>query len=194
MIIHSTYKRILEYGRHRHAEKTLAGVSFIGSSIFPLPPDMFLAPMVLAEPRKWWRLAAICTLASVMGAIAGYIMGAAAYEWLAKPIMEFYGAEENFHKLHNWYQSYGGWALMFASVTPFPYKVITIFSGVVHFNIFAFILISLIGRSIRFFLVAFLLQKFGKDVETFIQKKLGIVLLIICLTILIFYLIIKAIF
>lgn len=190
-MIKKLYKKLLEWGEHRHAVKTLAGVSFIGSTVFPIPPDLFLAPVVLARPNQWWRWAAICTLASVAGAVVGYIMGALAYEWIARPIIEFYGAFDSYHQVQEWYYIYGGWGLLMASITPFPYKIVTIFSGVVQFNIFAFILISLIGRSIRFFLVSFLLWRCGESIQHFIEKRLGIVTTLVCLVLLALFFIIR---
>lgn len=189
-MLYSIYEKILNLARHKYAEKTLIAVSFIGSTIFPIPPDMFLAPMVLARPQKWWWLALICTLASVLGAIVGYMIGLLAFEILAKPIIEFYTLQNNFDILQNWYSTHGWLALLFASITPFPYKLVTIFSGIVQFNLFLFIAISLFGRSVRFFLVAFLLYKFGKNIEQFIQKKLAIILTIICIIIFMLYIIV----
>ncbi|WP_159586054.1 YqaA family protein [Chelativorans xinjiangense] len=158
----------------RHAEKGLAGVSFVESSVFPIPPDVLLIPMVLAERTKWLRYAFICTLASVAGALLGYAIGAFLYETLGEPILRFYGQEDAFQRIAEWYNRWGGWGVLFAAVTPFPYKVLTIFSGATGLNLPVFIAVSIVGRSLRFFLVSWLLYHFGPPIRVFIEKNLGL--------------------
>ncbi|WP_163265811.1 YqaA family protein [Chelativorans alearense] len=158
----------------RHAEKGLAGVSFVESSVFPIPPDVLLIPMVLAERTKWLRYAFICTLASVAGALLGYAIGAFLYETLGEPILRFYGQEDAFERIAEWYNRWGGWGVLFAAVTPFPYKVLTIFSGATGLNLPVFIAVSIVGRSLRFFLVSWLLYHFGPPIRVFIEKNLGL--------------------
>lgn len=157
-----------------HAEKGLFAVSFTESSFFPIPPDVLLIPMVLSEPRRWIRIAIICTLGSVIGAFLGYAIGMFLYESIGVWILEAYGAADKFEKIAAWYNTYGGWGVLFAAITPFPYKVLTIFSGATGLNIFVFALVSIVGRSFRFFLVAWLLSKFGEPIRLFIEKYLGL--------------------
>ena len=160
----------------RHAEKALFGVSFIESSIFPIPPDVLLIPMVLARRESWLRLALICTVGSVLGAFLGYAIGMFLFETIGQPILAFYGKADSFQELSAWYNSssWGGWAIFGAAITPFPYKVVTIFSGTTGFNLLAFTVISVIGRGFRFFLVSFLLYKFGEPIRIFIEKYLNL--------------------
>ena len=173
-MIRALYDWMFRLAAHRGAPKVLAFFSFIESSFFPIPPDVLLIPMVLADRAKWWRYALICTIASVLGAFLGYAIGAMAYEWIGKPILDFYGKEDSFEKVAVWYNEYGGWGVLFAAITPFPYKVLTIFSGATGLNFLVFTLVSIVGRSFRFFLVAFLLYKFGAPVQQFIEKRLNL--------------------
>lgn len=158
----------------RHAEKALAAVSFIESSVFPIPPDVLLIPMVLAERAKWLRYALLCTIASVLGALLGYAIGAFLYDAVGQPILAFYGQEKAFDEIAAWYNTWGGWGVLFAAVTPFPYKVLTIFSGATGLNLAVFVLVSVIGRGLRFFIVAALLYRFGPPIRAFIEKNLGL--------------------
>ncbi|MEM7301782.1 MAG: YqaA family protein [Pseudomonadota bacterium] len=174
-MIRALYDWTLKLAQSKGAPKALGVISFAESSVFPIPPDTLLIPMVIADRSKWFRYALLCTIASVLGAFAGYAIGALAYEWVGKPVLEFYGKSDGFEKITSWYNEYGGWGVLFAAVTPFPYKVVTIFSGVTGLNLLVFTVVSLIGRSLRFFLVAFLLYKFGEPIQTFIEKRLNLV-------------------
>ncbi|MCQ2003093.1 YqaA family protein [Rhizobium sp. NRK18] len=158
----------------KHAEKALFGVSFVESSVFPIPPDVLLIPLTLARPQRWVRLAIICTLGSVLGAFLGYAIGMFLFESIGKPILAFYGKENSFDQIADWYNTWGGWGVLFAAVTPFPYKVLTIFSGATGLNFLVFTIVSIIGRAARFFLVAWLLSRFGEPIRLFIEKYLGI--------------------
>ena len=158
----------------RHAEKGLFAVSFAESSFFPIPPDVLLIPMTLAKPGNWIRLALICTAASVIGAFVGYAIGMFLYESIGVWLLETYGAADKFAKISDWYNTWGGWGVLFAAITPFPYKVLTIFSGATGLNLVTFIVVSIIGRGIRFFLVSWLLYKFGEPIRLFIEKYLGL--------------------
>ncbi|MCT8989702.1 DedA family protein [Chelativorans sp. SCAU2101] len=174
-MLRKLYDYTMSLAATRHAEKGLAGVSFVESSFFPIPPDVLLIPMVLAERAKWLRYAFVCTLASVAGALLGYAIGAFLYEAIGVPILRLYGAERKFQELAQWYNNdWGAWAVLFGAVTPFPYKVLAIFSGATGLNVPIFILISIIGRGLRFFLVAGLLYWFGPPIRTFIEKNLGL--------------------
>lgn len=173
-MIRALYDWMFRLAGHRNADKALAGIAFVESSFFPIPPDVMLIPMVLANRQKWWVFALICTIASVLGAILGYAIGALAYEWLGKPILEFYGKEEAFAALATTYNSEWGLLAVFAgAVTFLPYKLFTIFSGTTGLNFALFIAISIVGRGLRFFLVAFLLYKLGAGIQSFIERWLG---------------------
>jgi len=163
-----------------HAEKALFGVSFIESSVFPIPPDVLLIPMVIARPLNWLRLAAICTIASVLGAIAGYAIGMFLFDLIGRPILAFYGKEDAFTDLADWYNTWGGWGVLFAAITPFPFKVLTIFSGATGLNLAVFVIVSVIGRAARFFLVAGLLRLYGQPIRLFIEKYLGTLTVVFC--------------
>ena len=168
------YDWTLSLAGTRHAEKALAGISFAESSFFPIPPDVLLIPMVLAKRENWLRIAILCTLSSVAGAFLGYAIGMFLYETVGEPLLAFYGKVDAFEQISAWYNTWGGWGVLFAAVTPFPYKVLTIFSGATGLNFGIFTLVSVIGRGFRFFLVAWLLQRYGAPMRAFIEKNLNI--------------------
>lgn len=173
-MLRKLYDWTMSLAATRHAEKALASVSFIESSVFPIPPDVLLIPMVLSERAKWLRYAFICTVSSVLGALLGYFIGAFLYEAVGQPVLAFYGKEDAFDQVAGWYNTWGGWGVLFAAVTPFPYKVLTIFSGATGLNLVTFVVVSIIGRGLRFFLVSWLLYKFGPPIRVFIEKNLGL--------------------
>ena len=162
----------------------LGGISFAESSVFPIPPDVLLIPMVLANRSNAWRIALICSIFSVIGGVFGYLIGAVFFDWIGAPIIDFYGYTDKFDNFTQAYNEWGGWIVAFFGLTPFPYKVITIASGVTHLNLAVFMIASVLSRSLRFFLVAGLLWKFGEPIRDFIEKYLGL------LTILFFVLLI----
>ncbi|MCF8467002.1 MAG: DedA family protein [Sneathiella sp.] len=162
----------------------LGGISFAESSVFPIPPDVLLIPMVLANRSAAWRIALVCSIFSVIGGMFGYVIGAVFYDWIGAPIIDFYGYTDKFDSFTQAYNEWGGWIVAFFGLTPFPYKVITIASGVTHLNLAVFMIASVLSRSLRFFLVAGLLWKFGEPIRVFIEKYLGL------LTILFFVLLI----
>lgn len=159
----------------KNAERGMGIISFMESSFFPIPPDVFLIPMVLARRDKWIRIATICTVASVLGAILGYIIGAFLYDAVALPVLSALGKADSLAKIKVWFDEWGIWAVLFAALTPFPFKVLTIFSGLVSLNIVGFILVCILGRGLRFFLVCGLLWQFGEPIRDFIEKRLGLV-------------------
>ena len=161
-----------------HAEKALAGISFAESSFFPIPPDVLLIPMVLAKRENWLRIAILCTLSSVAGAFLGYAIGMFLYETVGEPLLAFYGKVDAFEQISAWYNTWGGWGVLFAAVTPFPYKVLTIFSGATGLNFLVFTIVSIIGRAARFFLVAFLLYRWGEPIRVFIEKYLNLLFIL----------------
>ena len=172
------YDWVLHLAEHRFAPSALFGVSFAESSFFPIPPDLMLIPMVLAERLKAWRFALICTIGSVLGGVFGYFIGAALLEVVGAPIIAFYGLEEKMQSLSSNYQEHGVWIVLLAGFTPIPYKVFTIASGVAGLSLPAFIIASLVGRGARFFLVAGLLYFFGPTIRAFIERYLGLVTLV----------------
>lgn len=173
-MIRALYDWMFGLAAHKGAPKALGFFSFLESSIFPIPPDVLLIPMVLAKREAWWRYAALCTIASVAGAVVGYLIGLLAFDYIGRPIIELYNAGDSYAKVQGWYDTYGGWGVFFAAVTPFPYKILTIFSGFTAFNFALFIAVSVVGRAFRFFLVAFLLYKFGAPIQAFIEKRLNL--------------------
>ena len=168
------YDWTMSLARTRHAERSLAGVSFVESSFFPIPPDVLLIPMVLADRGKWFRYALICTVASVAGAVLGYLIGAVLFESIGRHIISLYNADAAFDNIQRWYDEWGAWGILFGAVTPFPYKILTIFSGFAAFDLLTLILVSIVGRGLRFFLVAGLLHRFGEPIRAFIEKHLGL--------------------
>jgi len=169
------YDWTMSLARTRHAERALAGVSFVESSFFPIPPDVLLIPMVLADRIKWIRFALVCTVASVLGGLLGYFIGAVLFEAVGRPILEFYGYMSKFAEFQ---EAFNEWGLLivfiFGGLTPLPYKVITIASGLTALSLPVFIISSIAARGTRFFLVAGLLYWFGEPIRSFIEKHLGL--------------------
>ncbi len=172
-MIQACYDYMLKLAGNKNAVYYLAMVAFIESSFFPIPPDIMLIPMVLAMPKKAYRIAAVATVASVIGGYFGYLIGVYAFDLIAKPLLTFYGYMEQFDVFRGYYHKWGAWIVFGAGITPFPYKVITIASGVVHLNICVFGLASLVARGIRFYLIAWLLKQYGAPMKIFIDKHLG---------------------
>ena len=169
------YDRVMQLAEGPQAEKWLAVISFSESSFFPIPPDAMIVPMVLARPERAWRIAAICTIASVLGGFFGYAIGYFLYETIGGPIVDFYGYQEAFEKFHHQFQEWGLWIILIKGMTPIPYKIVTIASGVAHFDLAVFAVASLVTRAARFFLVAALLKAFGPPLRTFIERYLTLV-------------------
>lgn len=163
------YDRVIEWSRHRFAERYLAALSFAESSFFPIPVDVMLAPMCLARLDKAWRFAFIATIFSVLGGIAGYAIGWGAFEWIQPWLEEskYWGAYET---SRDWLARYGFWVIFVAGFSPIPYKVFTIAAGVAALNLPAFFIGSLIGRGARFFLVAGLLVWGGETLESRLRQ------------------------
>ena len=168
------YDWTMAIAAHPKATWGLAGVSFAESSFFPIPPDVVLIPMVLAERAKWIAYALICTAASVIGGFAGYAIGALLFEQVAQPILEFYGYAGKFESFAERYNQWGAWIVLVAGLTPFPYKVITIASGATGLGLPVFALASVVARGLRFFIVAGLLYRYGPPIRSFIEKRLGL--------------------
>jgi membrane protein YqaA with SNARE-associated domain len=158
------------------AEKALAVVAFAESSFFPLPPDIMLVPMCLANRQHALRYALVATVASVLGGLLGYAIGYFLIESVGKSILALYAAEGAYEDFHARFAEYGLWIILIKGLTPIPYKVVTIASGAAAFSLPVFIAASIVTRGARFFLVATLLYYFGPPVRHFIEKQLGLVL------------------
>jgi membrane protein YqaA with SNARE-associated domain len=169
------YARVLALAASRHAMAALIVVAVAEASVFPLPPDLLLIPMILARPRRAFLVAAVCTLASVTGGFLGYAIGYFLFETLGRPILETYHAMDRYEALKAAFAQWGAWIILIKGLTPIPYKLVTIASGVAHFNPFVFGLASLASRSLRFFLLAVLLWRFGEPVRDFIERRLMLV-------------------
>ncbi len=172
------YDWTLRVSGHRHAERWLAAVSFIESSVFPIPPDVMIVPMVLADRARAWRIALVATLASVAGGVFGYAIGSLFFEALGQPILNLYGYAEKFTSFADRYNEWGAWIVFGAGVTPFPYKVITIASGVTRLDLLVFVIASVLARGLRFFLVAGLLWYFGPLIRRLLERRLGLITII----------------
>ena len=172
------YAWTLDLAGNRPALLAVALLAFIESSVFPIPPDILLIPMVLATRDRAWLIALICTLASVLGGIFGYGIGYYLFEQIGQPVLEFYYHTDKFSDFQNGYNQWGAWAILFAGITPFPYKVITILSGVTGLSIPVFIISSVLARGIRFFVVAALLWKYGDPIRSFVERYLGVLFML----------------
>ena len=183
-----TYDWTLEKAQHKNAKWYLSLISFAESSFFPIPPDILLIPMALASKAKALFYAFICTLFSVLGGILGYAIGYFFYNSVGIYIVELYHLENSFNIFEDYYKEFGILIVLGAGITPFPYKFITIASGVFGLNIFLFIIVSIIGRGLRFYFIAILLYFFGEKIKLIIDKYFNI------LTIVFFILLIGSVF
>ena len=184
------YKKTIELAGNKNSKFFLGGISFIESFIFPIPPDVIIIPMTIAKPKSWLKIAFIATLGSVLGAVLGYLIGYVFFNEIGIKIFELYGVD-NTSFLKDKVSSDGGviaWMalLAIAGFTPVPFKLLTITSGFVHFNIFYFIVISILTRGSRFFIIAFLIGNFGPTMKKIIEKKLmtlSIIFVLVAITI-----------
>jgi len=174
-VIRPLYDWMMAMAGHRHAIWYLAAISFVESSFFPIPPDIMLIPMILAQPRRAFWIATVCTVSSVVGGFLGYAIGYWVLEGLGRPVLEFYGQTKNLEAFQAMFQEYGWWIIVIKGATPIPYKLITIASGAAHFPLLSFAFASVISRGLRFFLVAALLWKFGPPIRAFIEQRLTLV-------------------
>ena len=168
------YDHTLNLASRKHALTWLFVISFIESSFFPIPPDIMIIPMVLAKPKEAYKIAGVETVASVLGGYFGYFIGVYGFELIARPLLEFYGYMKQFGEFENYYHEYGAWSVFGAGITPFPYKIITIASGVVRLDLVVFTIASVIARGMRFYFIAWLLKRFGDPMKVFIEKNLNL--------------------
>ena len=173
-LLKSLYNWTLKKAEHKYSSWILSIVSFSESSFFPIPPDVLLIPMIIAKRTKAWTYALICTLSSVLGGIAGYAIGFFLFNSIGILIVEFYHLSNSFNSFENYYKEYGILIVLGAGFTPFPFKFITIASGVFSLNIFLFILTALVARGLRFYLLASLLFIFGEKIKILIDKYFNI--------------------
>jgi membrane protein YqaA with SNARE-associated domain len=169
-ILRKLYNWTIKKSAHKNASWFLSLISFAESSFFPIPPDIILIPMVIAKKTRAFFYAFLCTVSSVLGGIAGYCIGYFLFNSLGILILNYYGLTDQFANFEKYYNIYGIWIVLGAGFTPFPFKFITIASGVFGLNIFLFLGISIIARGLRFYLIAFLLKIFGSTIEKLIDK------------------------
>ncbi|HMM15087.1 MAG TPA: YqaA family protein [Parvibaculum sp.] len=174
-MLRGLYDWTIRLSGHKHAHWALAAVSFAESSFFPVPPDVMLVPMTVARPERAWFYATVCTIASVAGALLGYAIGALLYDTLGHWLISIYGYEDKLEEFRALYAEWGAWIILIKGATPIPYKLVTIASGFAGYSLFWFIVLSLITRGARFFLVAGILNRFGEPIKLFIEKHLGLV-------------------
>lgn len=172
-LLRRMYDWCIEAAHKPHAMWTLGAISFAESSFFPVPPDVMLIPMSLARPARAYVMAAWCTVASVLGGIVGYAIGALLYDSVGAWLIKLYGYGDKVEAFRIAYAQWGAWIILLKGLTPIPYKVVTITSGFAAYNIWLFILFSVITRGARFFILAFLLHRYGEHAREIIEKRLG---------------------
>lgn len=188
------YDWMMASAKSERAPHALFWVSFVESSFFPIPPDVMLVPMVIANRLKAWTYATIATVGSVIGGVFGYAIGFFLFEQVGRPILNLYGKAQSFDTFTQWFNEWGVWILVIKGMTPFPYKVLTIAAGVAHMPLVQFIVASIVARAMRFFLVAGLLFYFGEPIRDFIEKRLTLVTTVFVVTLVLGFVAIKYLF
>jgi membrane protein YqaA with SNARE-associated domain len=156
-----------------YATWLMGAVSFVESSFFPVPPDVMLIPMSIARPDRAWFYATVCTVTSVAGGVLGYFIGAVLYDSVGAWLIHLYGYGNKVEAFRQAYAQWGTWIILIKGVTPIPYKIVTIASGFAGYNFFLFVLLSFVARGMRFYLLAFLLNRYGAQARTIIEERLG---------------------
>ena len=173
-MIKSLYDWTMGLAAKPYALWALAVVAFIESSVFPIPPDILMIPMILARPSRAFLIAGVCLVSSVLGGLLGYAIGSLAFEQVGQPILASLGKADAMAEFNTRFNDFGFWAVLIAGLTPFPYKVITIMSGWTGMPILTFVATSILARGLRFFIIAALLWKFGAPIRDFIERRLGL--------------------
>jgi membrane protein YqaA with SNARE-associated domain len=174
-VLRRLYDWVIRLAGHPRAIPILGVVSFLESSFFPIPPDVMLVPMVLANRDKAFRIALVCTVCSVLGGLLGYAIGFYFFETVGEWVVRTYGLQSGLAAFRAGFAEYGIWIILIKGLTPIPYKLVTIASGAAHFDLFTFVWASIVTRGVRFFVVAALLWKFGEPIRAFIEKRLTLV-------------------
>ncbi len=177
------YDRLLAVAAGPNAVWWLFAVAFAEASVFPVPPDLLLIPMVVAAPRRAWALALVCTAGSVLGGILGWVIGAELFERVALPIARLYHAENALLRFAARFREYGLEVVLIKGLTPIPYKIVSIAAGAAHFSLALFIVASAITRGVRFFLIAGLLRRFGAPVRDFVERRLTLATSVVAIAI-----------
>lgn len=172
-MLRKLYDWVFSLARSKHATTSLAVVSFAESSFFPIPPDVMLAPMVLARPERAYFYALVCTVASILGGLLGYAIGYF-LEPVGLAILAFLGKADTFETSKALFQQHGAWVILIKGLTPIPFKLITIASGIFQFNLALFIALCVVTRGARFFAVAFVLKTWGPAVLAMVEKRLAL--------------------
>ncbi|MDO8877268.1 MAG: YqaA family protein [Pseudolabrys sp.] len=173
-LLRRLYDWCIDASHKPHAMWTMGAISFAESSFFPVPPDVMLIPMSLARPERAYVMAAWCTAASVAGGLVGYAIGALLYDSVGGWLMQLYGYTDKVEGFRAAYAEWGAWIILLKGLTPIPYKVVTITSGFAGYNLGLFIVFSVIARAGRFFMIAFLLHRYGEQARIMIEKRLGL--------------------
>ena len=187
------YDWTLSLAARPSAPYALGAVSFAESSFFPIPPDIVLAPMVLAQPKKAYRYALICTITSVLGGLLGYAIGVYFFDTIGQWLIALYGGKDKIDGLLALYREYGALLILIKGVTPIPYKFVTIASGIAGYDLFWFVVLSIITRGARFFGVAALLTHFGGPIKTAMDKHGGLIVAVTLVSIVGGFFLVKAI-
>ncbi len=174
-MIRKLYDWVIRLAASPNAVPALGVVSFAESSVFPIPPDAMIIPMVLARPERAWTIALVATVTSVVGGMVGYAIGYYLLETIGMRVIELYGLQDRFEQFRAMYAEWGLWIILIKGMTPIPYKIVTIASGAAAFNFPVFVAASILTRGVRFFLVAALLRYFGPPIRDFIEKRLTLV-------------------
>ena len=169
------YDWTLRLASHRHAIRSMAVISFCESSFFPIPPDVMVVPMVLARRDQAYLIATVCTISSVLGGMLGYAIGYFLWDTVGQWLIDVYHMAERMESLRLLYSEWGAWVILIKGFTPIPFKLVTIASGFFAFNFPLFVLLALITRGARFFLIAWLLKRYGAPMQEFIERRLTLV-------------------
>ena len=192
-MIKAVYNWTIKLSATRYALWALAIIAFAESSFFPIPPDILLIPLIIAKPKNAYLIAFIAMVASVFGGGLGYYIGLKLYETVGIIIINFYHAQQLFLDFQTQFNKYGAAAVLFAGVTPFPYKIITISSGIAGMPIYQFFIFSIIARGVRFFIIAILLRLYGEPIRNFIERHLNLLFIVFMVLLVLGFLLIKVI-